>query len=65
MSQLPFVPAVFAKVLAATLTVVGVGLAIALLYNGNLAWRDIIGSLVSAPLLAYLIHLWITMDKEW
>jgi len=65
MSHLPFVPSVFVKVLAATLTAVSAGLAIALFYNGELAWRDIVGSLVSAPLLAYLIHLWITMDKDW
>ena len=63
--NIPWVPTVFAKVFAAVLTLVVLGLAIALAVNGELEVRDIVGSLVCAPLLAYLIHLWITMDKDW
>lgn len=63
--NLPFVPAVFAKVLAATLTLVVIGFVIALFVNGEIAGRDIAGALISAPIFAYMVHLWITMGKDW
>ncbi len=61
----PFVPAVFIKVLAAVLTVVALGLGVMLAVNGEIQTQDMIGSLISAPLLAYLVHLWITMGRDW
>ena len=63
--NLPWVPSVFAKVLAVVLTLVVVGFALALAINGRLEPQDIVGALLSAPLLAYLVHLWITMGKDW
>jgi len=64
-SGLPFVPGVFFKVLAVVLSVVAVGLVITMLVSGGLETRDIVGSLICAPLLAYLVHLWLTMGKDW
>ncbi|NOT00025.1 MAG: hypothetical protein HOP29_05310 [Phycisphaerales bacterium] len=63
--NLPFVPAVFAKILAATLTLVVIGFGIALAVEGKIETRDIVGALVSAPIFAYMVHLWITMGKDW
>lgn len=62
---LPFVPQVFAKVLAAVLTLVVIGFVISLWVYGEITSVDIVGSLISAPLFAYLIHLWITIGKDW
>ena len=63
--KLPFVPAVFLKVFAVVLTLVLIGFVVTLLVNGEIESQDIVGALVAAPLLAYLIHLWITMGKDW
>lgn len=63
--NLPFVPVVFAKVLAAVLTLVVIGFVVTLAVRGEIERREIIGALVCAPLLAYLVHLWITMGKDW
>lgn len=62
---IPFVPQVFAKVLAVTLTLVVIGFVISLWVYGEITSVDIVGSLISAPLFAYLIHLWITIGKDW
>ncbi len=62
---LPFVPRVFFKVLAATLSVVLIGFLIALSIYDEVSTVDIAGSLITAPLFAYLVHLWITMGKDW
>ncbi len=62
---LPFVPAVFFKVLAATLTLVLIGFVVAFLVFGEITTTDIVGSLISAPIFAYLVHLWLTLGKDW
>jgi hypothetical protein len=62
---LPFVPNVFFKVLAVTMTLVLVGYVIAFIIYGEITNVDIVGSLITAPIFAYLIHLWITMGKDW
>ncbi len=63
-SLFEFVPAVFWKVLAATLTVVMLGWIGAMWIFGELKTVDIVGSLISAPILAYLVHLWIVYGRE-
>lgn len=62
---LPFVPHVFFKVLAATLTLVLIGFVVSWLVYGELTTVDIVGALISAPIFAYMVHLWITMGKHW
>ncbi len=42
-----------------TLSVVLVGFVLAVVIKGTIATRDVIGSIISAVLLAYLVHLWI------
>jgi hypothetical protein len=59
-----FVPGVFAKVLAATTALAVVGLAIALATSGFVALRDVIGTLLSAGIVAYMVHLLIVRRKE-
>ncbi len=63
-SVFEFVPAVFWKVLAATLTVVMLGWIGAIWIFGELKTVDIVGSLISAPIFAYLVHLWIIYARE-
>ncbi len=63
-SLFDFVPAVFWKVLAATLTVVMLGWLGAIWIFGELKTVDIVGSLISAPIFAYLVHLWIIYGRE-
>ncbi len=63
-SLFDFVPGVFWKVLAATLTVVMLGWLGAMWIFGELKTVDIVGSLISAPILAYLVHLWIVYGRE-
>ncbi len=63
-SVFEFVPAVFWKVLAATLTVVMLGWIGAMWIFGELKTVDIVGSLISAPIFAYMVHLWIIYGRE-
>ncbi len=63
-SLFDFVPAVFSKVLAATLTVVMLGWLGAIWIFGELKTVDIVGSLISAPIFAYMVHLWIVYGKD-
>ncbi len=63
-SVFDFVPAVFWKVLAATLTAVMLGWIGAMWIFGELKTVDIVGSLISAPIFAYMVHLWIIYGRE-
>ncbi|MBI5762931.1 MAG: hypothetical protein HZA51_05330 [Planctomycetes bacterium] len=54
----------FAKSLAVIGSVAVVGCAVALRVQGELATRDIVGTVISVPMLAYLVHLWIALSKE-
>ncbi len=63
-SLFEFVPAVFWKVLAATLTAVMLGWIGAMWFYGELKTVDICGSLISAPIFAYMVHLWIIYARE-
>ena len=63
-SLFEFVPAVFWKVLAATLTVVMLGWIGAMWIYGELKTVDIVGSLISAPIFAYMVHLWVVYGKN-
>ncbi|NOX57702.1 MAG: hypothetical protein GXP29_02435 [Planctomycetes bacterium] len=56
--------AVFFRVLAATLTMVLIGWSVSLWHYGELATRDIVGSLISAPIFAYMVHLWIVYARD-
>ena len=59
-----FVPSLFFKVLAATITVVLLGWVAAIWIFGSLATRDIIGSLICVPIFAYMVHLWIVYARD-
>ncbi len=63
-SVFDFVPAVFWKVLAATLTVVMLGWVGAIWMFDELKTVDIVGSLISASIFAYMVHLWIIYARE-
>ncbi len=63
-SVFEFVPGVFWKALAATLTVVLLGWIVAIWFFDELKTVDICGSPISAPIFAYLVHLWIVYAKD-
>ena len=58
------VAGVFWKVLAVAEAVAIAGLAIAGAVSGSLAARDIVGTLISAAIVAYMAHLWIGPKRE-
>lgn len=59
-----FVPAIYVKALAVTLTLAGIGLVAAFAASGSLALRDVIGTLLSAAIVAYMAHVWICRNRE-
>lgn len=60
----PIHTGLLAKSLIATSSVALIGCAAALRIYGELALRDIIGTAISALLVAYLVHLWIALGRE-
>jgi hypothetical protein len=64
-APLPFLdPALFNRVLAATLALAVVGSASAFWIQGERAGRDVIGALIRVPIAAYLVHLWLLMRSD-
>lgn len=63
-ASLPLVPGLFTRVLAVIsgLLLLGLGLAFALRMGPSPV--DLAGSMLCAPVLAYLVHLWLARDKE-
>jgi hypothetical protein len=57
-----FVADIFSKVLAWTLLVIGIGLVGIILLFGHISSLDLCGTLVSAVIIAYIVHLWICYD---
>jgi hypothetical protein len=57
--SLPFQPALFAKVFAVIFTLVAIAFVVVVRIHGSIATRDIIGSLISALIGSYLVHLWL------
>lgn len=59
-----FIPSLFTKVLAVTMLVVIIGLTAVGIIHGSISTLDIAGTLVSAVIVAYIIHLWIYYWKR-
>ena len=59
-----FRPVLFAKTLTVTACAGLIGCAVAFRLQGELAARDIIGTVISTLLFSYLVHLWIALAKE-
>ena len=57
-------PALFFKVLAVTLGSVVIGFAALMWLCGPIETRDIVGTLVCAPLFAYLVHVWLMPPEQ-
>jgi len=55
----PFKPALFSKVLGVILVLVALVFVVVVRIHGDIAARDIIGSLISALIGSYLLHLWL------
>ena len=53
----------FGKVVAATVVLVVVGLGVATISGGRPATIDFVGVLICVPVVAYLVHLWITPSR--
>lgn len=54
-----FIPSVFSKVLAVVLLIAIAGLTAVGIIQGEISTLDIGGTLVSAVIIAYIVHLWI------
>lgn len=59
-----FVPTIFIKVLAVTFGLVFLGWAGSFWIYGELTRVDAIGSLISAVIFSYMVHLWIVYGRE-
>jgi len=59
-----FIPEIFWKVLVGTLSLAAIGLAVAFAVFGSVPLRDVIGTLISATILAYMAHLWVWFARE-
>ncbi len=59
-----FVPAIFWRVLAVALTVLLACWVAGIWWYGHLSTTDLIGSLVCAGLVSYLVHLWIACARN-
>ena len=59
-----FVPEVFWRVLAIALTVLGGCWAVAIWQYSRLSTTDLVGSLVCAGLVSYLVHLWVVAARH-
>ncbi|OQX90622.1 MAG: hypothetical protein B6D58_09880 [candidate division Zixibacteria bacterium 4484_95] len=63
MNQPIFIASVFIKTLAWTLIIAVVGLVGVLLIFGHITTLDMFGTLISAVIIAYIVHLWIYYSR--
>lgn len=54
----------FMKALMVTLGLAVLGLALAYTIDGTLAVRDVVGTFISATIIAYMAHLWMDFGRE-
>lgn len=59
-----FVPAIFAKVFTVVLVVAVAGIAAAIWIQGTIAGRDVVGTLISAVITAYWLHLLVVSHQD-
>jgi hypothetical protein len=59
-----FEPELFWKVFSVTQVIALVALAVSYAVYGELAARDIVGTFISASIVAYMAHLWIAHGRE-
>ena len=54
-----FIPSLFSKVIAVVLTIAVLGILAVVWVAGHITTLDLAGTLISAVIIAYIIHLWI------
>ncbi len=59
-----FVPATFFRMLAVVFSLILVGWIVAITKYGELTRVDMVGSVISGLILAYLVHLWIIYARD-
>jgi hypothetical protein len=59
-----FVPSIFVKVFTVVLAVAVAGIGVAILVQGTIAARDISGTLISAVIFAYWVHLIVVSNQD-
>jgi membrane protein DedA with SNARE-associated domain len=59
MNQPIFIASVFIKVLAWALIIAVAGLVAVILFSGHISTLDLFGTLITAIIIAYIVHLWI------
>jgi len=64
MSKFPLVPKTFVKVLAVVLLLVAIGFAIVIWIAGKISTTDVVGTLISAVIFAYLVHLYLIPGED-
>lgn len=63
MDQPIFIASVFVKVLAWTLIIAVAGLVGVIAVFGHISTLDLFGTLISAVIVAYIVHLWIYYSR--
>jgi hypothetical protein len=59
-----FVAPIFAKVFTVVLALAVAGIGVAILIQGTIAARDIAGTLISAAIFAYWVHLLVISSRD-
>jgi hypothetical protein len=58
-----FFPVLFLKALTFTLAIAAIILIIATIVSESVPLRDIVGTILSAGIVAYIVHLWFAQRK--
>jgi len=59
-----FIPSLFSKVIAVIMAITIVGLLAVVLIAGEITTLDLAGTLISAVIISYIVHLWIYYWKR-
>ncbi len=62
--RLPFVARIFWTVFAVVYGLVAVGFALVIWIFGEISRTDVVGTLISALILSYLVHLWLLPARD-
>ena len=54
-----FIPSLFSKVIAVIMAITILGLLAVIMIAGHITTLDLAGTLISAVIIAYILHLWI------
>lgn len=64
LKKLPFVGRIYWKIFAIVFILLGIGWAVTIWIYESITRTDMVGSVISALLLTYLVHLWLLPPEE-